>query len=355
MCRAAGISRPTVELGLKELEQSPEVGPGRSRCPGGGRKKVVNKDPSIVADLDALVEPTAAGDPTSPLRWTIKSTRTLAAELAEEGHVASYKRVGEILHGLDYTLQANAEMLEGAEHPDRDAQFRHINDKVRRFQHTGDPVISVDTKKKELVGPYKNGGTTWRPKGDPEEVGTYDFPDPSVPKAVPYGVYDLKRNEAWVSVGSDHDTAAFAVETLRRWWRPVGSPAYPSSNGYRLRLWKLELAALADEIAIPIHVCHFPPGTSKWNKVEHRLFSAISMNWRGQPLTSYEVIVQLIGATTTRTGLKVRAELDQGSYPKGIKVTHAELEAVKLRLDPDPFHREWNYRIKPETSKITNP
>ncbi len=367
VCRAAGISRPTVELGLKELEQIPEVAPSRSRRPGGGRKKVVDKDPTIVADLEALVEPTSAGDPTSPLRWTIKSTRTLAAELAEQGHVASYKRVGEMLHGLDYTLQANAKMLEGAEHPDRDAQFRHINDKVRRFHHTGDPVISVDTKKKELVGTYKNGGTTWRPKGDPEEVGTYDFPDPSVPKAVPYGVYDLKRNEAWVSVGTDHDTAAFAVETLRRWWRAVGSPAYPrarrllicadagGSNGYRLRLWKLELARLADEIGVPIHVCHFPPGTSKWNKVEHRLFSAISMNWRGQPLTSYEVIVQLIGATTTRTGLKVRAELDQDSYPKGIRVTDAEFKAVKLRLDPDPFHGDWNYRVNPATSQITSP
>ena len=365
VCRAAGISRPTVELGLRELDEVPVGAPARSRRPGGGRKKVVDKDPGIVADLEALVEPTAAGDPMSPLRWTTKSTRTLAAELVEQGHVASYKRVGEILHGLDYSLQANAKTMEGTQHPDRDAQFRHINDRVRRFHHTGDPVISVDTKKKELVGAYKNPGSTWRPKGEPEDVLVHDFRDPSVPKAVPYGIYDLKRNEGWVSVGSDHDTATFAVQTLRRWWASVGAPAYPrarrllicadagGSNGYRIRLWKLELARLADEIGIAINVCHFPPGTSKWNRIEHRLFSMISMNWRGQPLTSYEVIVDLIGSTTTRSGLNVRAELDQGSYPKGVKVSNSEFAKVERRLVPDAFHGEWNYSIKPERPRIT--
>jgi hypothetical protein len=365
VCRAAGISRPTVELGLRELDEFPVGPPARSRRPGGGRKKVVHKDPGIVADLEALVEPTSAGDPMSALRWTTKSTRTLATELEEQGHVASYKRVGEILHGLDYSLQANAKTLEGTQHPDRDAQFRHINDKVRRFQHTGDPVISVDTKKKELVGSYKNPGSTWRPKGEPEDVAVHDFRDPAVPKAVPYGIYDLKRNEGWVSVGSDHDTATFAVATLRRWWRTVGAPAYPKarrllicadaggSNGYRLRLWKLELARLADEIGIAISVCHFPPGTSKWNRIEHRLFSMISMNWRGQPLTSYEVIVDLIGSTTSRSGLNVRAELDQGSYPKGVKISKSEFAEVERRLVPDSFHGEWNYSIKPERPRIT--
>jgi transposase len=368
VCRAVGISRPTVEAGLRELEEAPGGPPARSRRPGGGRKKVVDADPRIVADLEALVEPTAIGDPMSPLRWTTKSTRTLAAELAEQGHVASYKRVGEILHALDYSLQANAKVLEGTQHPDRDAQFRHINDKVRRFHHTGDPVISVDTKKKELVGAYKNAGSSWRPKGDPEEVLVHDFRDPAVPKAIPYGIYDPKRNEGWVSVGADHDTATFAVETFRRWWKAVGSPSYPrarrllicadagGSNGYRLRLWKLELSRLATEIGIPITVCHFPPGTSKWNRIEHRLFSQISMNWRGQPLTSYEVIVDLIGATTTRTGLSVHAELDRGSYPKGVKITKAEFDAeVKTHLVPDAFHGEWNYTIKPEKAGITKP
>ncbi len=330
VCRAAGISRPTVELGLRELDEAPVGPPARARRPGGGRKKVVDKDPGIVADLEALVEPTAAGDPMSALRWTTKSTRTLAAELEELGHVASYKRVGEILHDLDYSLQANAKTMEGTQHPDRDAH-----------------------------------GSTWRPKGEPEEVLVHDFRDPAVPKAVPYGIYDLRRNEGWVSVGSDHDTATFAVETLRRWWASVGAPAYPKarrllicadaggSNGYRLRLWKLELARLADEIGIAISVCHFPPGTSKWNRIEHRLFSMISMNWRGQPLTSYEVIVDLIGSTTTRSGLNVRAELDQGSYPKGVKISKSEFAEVERRLVPDAFHGEWNYSIKPQRHRIT--
>lgn len=365
MCRAAGISRPTVELGLRELEEAPVIAPQRSRRPGGGRKKVVDKDPGIVAAVEALVEPTTAGDPMSPLRWTTKSTRTLADELASQGHVASYKRVGEILHSLDYTLQANAKNLEGAQHPDRDAQFRHINAKVQAFLDAGDPVISVDTKKKELVGNYRNAGTSWRPKSEPTDVAVHDFRDPNVPKAVPYGIYDLARNEGWVSVGSDHDTASFAVATLRRWWQAVGSPAYPQagqllicadaggSNGYRLRLWKLELAGLADEIGIPIAVCHFPPGTSKWNKIEHRLFSMISTSWRGQPLTSYEVIVDLIGSTATRTGLRVRAERDPGAYPKGVRIKDAEFADVKRRLVPDAFHGEWNYMLQPQSALLT--
>jgi len=359
VCRAAPISRPTVERGLRELEQDALGPPSRSRRPGGGRKRIVDTDPTIVADLDALVKQSTRGDPEAAILYTTKSTRTLAAELAAQGHGASYKRVGEILHQLNYSLQANAKVMEGAQHPDRDAQFRHINDKVRRFHHTGDPVISVDTKKKELVGAYANGGQTWRPKGEPERVLVHDFPDPAVAKAVPYGVYDLKRNEGWVSVGSDHDTATFAAETIRRWWRTVGSPAYPKakrllicadaggSNGYRLRLWKLELARLATEIGIPISVCHFPPGTSKWNRIEHRLFSAISMNWRGQPLTTHEVVVQLIGATTTRTGLRVHAHRDDGTYPKGVKVSKAAFAEVEHHLVQDAFHGTWNYTLRP--------
>lgn len=365
MCRAAGISRPTVELGLRELNEPAVAAPVRSRRPGGGRKKVTDRDPGIVAAVEALVEPSTAGDPMSPLRWTTKSTRTLASELAAQGHVASYKRVGEILHGLDYTLQANAKNLEGTQHPDRDAQFRHINDTVSRFLSAGDPVISVDTKKKELVGDYKNAGTSWRPKGDPTDVLVHDFRDPAVHKAVPYGIYDLARNEGWVTVGSDHDTASFAVATLRRWWEAVGLPAYPQahgllicadaggSNGYRLRLWKLELTQLADEIGIPINVCHFPPGTSKWNKVEHRLFSMISMNWRGQPLTSYETIVELIGSTTTQTGLSVHAERDTRTYPKGVRIKDKEFAEIKRRLVPDAFHGEWNYQVVPESEQLT--
>ena len=361
VCRAAGISRPTVERGLRELEEAAVAPPSRSRRPGGGRKRVIDKDPTIVADLEALVEPATLGDPISPLRWTTKSTRALAQELAEQGHDASSKRVGEILHSLDYSLQANAKVIEGRQHPDRDQQFRHIADKVRRFHHTGDPVISVDTKKKELVGTYYNGGRAWRPGGEPEKVLVHDFPDPAVPKAVPYGVYDLKRNEGWVSVGSDHDTATFAVETIRRWWLTVGAPAYPrarrllicadagGSNGYRLKLWKLELARLAVEMGFPIHVCHFPPGTSKWNRIEHRLFSMISMNWRSQPLTSCEVMVQLIGSTTSRTGLTVHAERDAGSYPKGVKLTKEQLAEVQLHLLPDKFHGDWNYALRAET------
>lgn len=359
VARAAGVSRPTIERGLRELEEEPIGAPARARRPGGGRKRLVDKDPSIVADLEELVEPATLGDPTSPLRWTTKSTRTLAAELAAMGHDASYKRVGEMLHALDYSLQANAKTIEGASHPDRDAQFRYIADKVRRFQRTGAPVISVDTKKKELIGRYENAGSTWRPTGEPERVLVHDFRDPRVAKAIPYGIYDLRHNVGWVSVGSDHDTATFAVATLRRWWNKVGAPTYPAarrllicadaggSNGYRLRLWKLELARLAEEIGIPLSVCHFPPGTSKWNKIEHRLFAAISMNWRGQPLTSHEVVVKLIGAATTRTGLKVHAHRDRGRYPKGVKVSTQQFAEVERRLKPDRFHGDWNYTLSP--------
>lgn len=354
VARAAGVSRQTIHTALKELDAPPAAG-GRVRRPGGGRKRLAERDPGLADALDALVEPTSRGDPQSPLRWTTKSTRNLAGTLTGQGHPASHTVVAGLLREQGYSLQAARKTLEGAQHPDRDAQFRYINDTARAYLDQGLPVVSVDTKKKELVGRFANKGREWQPTGAPVEVNVHDFPDPLLGKAVPYGVYDLGRNTGWVTVGTDHDTAAFAVATLRRWWEQVGQVAYPAagrllvtadaggSNGYRVRLWKTELARLAADTGLAVTVCHLPPGTSKWNRIEHRLFSHISTNWRGRPLESHEVIIDLIGATTTRTGLTVRAELDRRSYPKGVKVADAELAAVPLSRHD--FHGEWNYTI----------
>jgi Rhodopirellula transposase DDE domain len=356
VAKASGLSRPTVSRGLQELEEAPLAGE-RVRRAGAGRKRTVELDPEVLVALDALVDPDSRGDPESPLRWTCKSTRQLADALRAQGHTVSQALVAALLHELDFSLQANAKTIEGNQHPDRDAQFRYINEQVRRYLQRGEPVISVDTKKKELVGPYKNGGREWQPVGQPERVKTHDFIDKALGKAIPYGVYDVRRNQGFVSVGTDHDTAAFAVQTVRTWWTGDGAPAYPKtrrlliiadaggSNGYRVRLWKVELARLAEETGLAVTVCHFPPGTSKWNKIEHRLFAAISTNWRGKPLTSHAVMVSLIGATTSRTGLTVRAELDQRRYPKGLKVSGEEM--ASLHLEPHAFHGEWNYTLRP--------
>jgi transposase len=356
VARAAGVSLPTVRRAVREVDAGP-LPSSRVRRPGGGRKRLAEKDPDLVAALDAMVDLETRGDPESPLRWTTKSTRQLAGALTDDGHPVSSWTVGETLHALGYSLQGARKTIEGTRHPDRDAQFRYINDLAGRFVRARLPVISVDTKKKELVGPYKNGGREWRPKGNPEPVKVHDFIDPTQGKVIPYGVYDVGANQGWVSVGQDHDTAAFAVETIRRWWSAMGSTTYRrarqllicadagGSNGYRNRLWKLELGRLAAESGLTITVCHFPPGTSKWNRIEHRLFAHISMNWQGRPLTSHEVIVELIGATTTRTGLTVRVERDTGTYPSGIKVTNSELAAVRPR--PHHFHGEWNYTVDP--------
>lgn len=355
VARVAGVSRPTVRKGVAELGQPAE--PDRVRRRGGGRKSVEASDPKILRALERLVDPHTRGDPMSPLRWTCKSTRTLAEELSRQGHEVSHWTVARLLHEAGYSLQANAKTIEGKQHPDRDAQFRYINDSVARFLRAGDPVVSMDSKKKELVGSFKNAGETWRPAGDPQKVRTHDFEDKQLGKAVPYGVYDVGADAGWVSVGDDHDTAAFAVETLRRWWRSVGRRAYPKarrllvcadaggSNSHRSRLWKLELGRFASETGLRITVCHFPPGTSKWNTIEHRLFAHISMNWRGQPLQSHEVILELIGATTTRTGLRVRAKRDTGNYPTGIKVSDEELATVRIK--PHEFHGDWNYMLLP--------
>ena len=363
--RATGVSRTTIQQGVREVER-PELraGKGRIRRPGGGRKRTVVTDPTLREDLERLVEPTSRGDPESPLRWTCKSVRKLAEELRAQGHQTSHRMVAELLHDLGYSLQANQKTLEGSHHPDRDAQFAHLNGAVQLQLWAGEPVISVDTKKKELVGPFKNGGRELRPKGAPEQVRVHDFLIPDLGRVSPYGVYDLAQNQAWVSVGVDHDTAAFAVESIRRWWRSMGLALYPhatrllitadagGSNGYRLRLWKLELQKLADETALAIAVCHFPPGTSKWNKIEHRLFSAITQNWRGKPLVSHEVVVNLIGATTTKTGLKVRSALDANRYPAGRNVSDNELAAIHLRRDS--FHGDWNYSLLPRRALLPN-
>lgn len=355
--QATGISRSTISRGLKELKGSAAVEPQRTRRRGGGRKRNVEKDPALLADLDALVEPTTSGAPDAPLRWTSKSVRKLAAELQEMGHEVSHQLVADLLTGLNYSLQANRKTREGPPHPDRDAQFRHINDTVRRFQEGGQPTISVDTKKKELVGDFKNAGREWRPQGEPEEVRVHDFIIPGQGKAIPYGIYDLARNEGWVSVGIDHDTASFAVNAIQRWWDLMGREAYPEatsllitadgggSNGSRVRLWKWELQQLADQTGLSITVCHLPPGTSKWNKIEHRLFSHIAMNWRGKPLVSLAAIVSLIGSTKTERGLRVRAEIDPGEYATGVVITDAQM--ANVRLERDAFHGEWNYTIRP--------
>ncbi|MGW4569418.1 ISAzo13 family transposase, partial [Streptomyces sp. NPDC004561] len=366
VARAAGVSETTVRKGVFELEGGEDPLPdGRVRRDGGGRKSAEELDPLLVPALLALVEPDERGDPMSPLRWTTKSLRSLAGALTRQGHAASAPTVGRLLRENGFSLQANAKTLEGAQHPDRDAQFRYINDQAKDHQVNGEPVVSVDTKKKEVVGEFKNTGCQWRPAGKPVRVDVHDFPSDALGKALPYGIYDLAAGTGWVNVGTDHDTAAFAVESIRRWWNGQGRLDYPGatrllitadaggSNGYRTRAWKTELAAFAAETGLAVTVCHMPPGTSKWNRIEHRLFSAITMNWRGQPLTSYEVIVQSIAATTNRTGLTVHAELDPGSYPTGVKVSDAELNAVPLA--GHAFHGEWNYTVHPRPTEPTNP
>ena len=358
VARATGVSRRAIRVGLRELAERRRVaGPARVRRPGGGRKKTVAKDPTLLRDLERLVEPVTRGDPELPLRWTCKSVRRLAAELCQTGHTVSHRLVGELLAALGYSLQANPKTREGTRHPDRNAQFEHLNAHVRAQLRARNPVISVDTKKKELVGNFKNGGRERRPTGRPEPVRVHDFVLPELGRATPYGVYDLAQNVGWVSVGMDHDTASFAVETIRRWWHSMGRAAYPrarrllitadggGSNGARVRLWKLELQHLADELGFPIAVCHLPPGTSKWNKIEHRLFAFISRNWRGKPLISHQVIVNLIAATTTTTGLKGRCELDRNRYPAGRKVSAQEVAAINIARDE--FHGECNYTIRP--------
>ena len=361
VARASGLSRGTVIRGMAELKTAPKPSRGqRIRRKGAGRKRTVDQDATLKRDLEALVEPVTRGDPESPLRWTCKSVRQLASQLNKAGHRTSHRMVAELLHAMDYSLQANRKTLEGASHPDRDAQFHHISSKIREFQTAREPVISVDTKKKELVGDFKNNGRELRPKGDPEKVRVHDFVIPELGRAAPYGVYDVTQNAGWVSVGVDHDTAAFAAQSIRRWWESMGAEAYPKagkllitadsggSNGARVRLWKLELQKLADETGLEITICHLPPGTSKWNKIEHRMFSFISQNWRGKPLVSHQVIVNLIAATKTKTGLRVRAELDPGKYPKGVKVSDKEVAAI--RLERDKFHGEWNYAILPRSA-----
>ncbi len=359
VARATGVSRQTLHNALKELDSPPLVG-GRVRRAGGGRKRLREHDPELAAALDALVDPDSRGDPMSPLRWTCKSTGQLALALTRGGHPVSADTVGSMLREAGYRLQANTKTKEGSQHPDRDAQFRYLNEQAREFRDAGFPVVSVDAKKKELVGEFKNGGREWGPKGHPVQVSVHDFLVPELGKAIPYGIYDVERNVGWVNVGQDHETASFAVESLRRWWRGDGVIAYPGadrllicadgggSNGYRNRLWKLELGGFASESGLAITVCHLPPGTSKWNKIEHRLFSHISMNWRGRPLVSHEVIVELIAATTTRRGLKVHAERDRGSYPTSVDVSETELAQVPIR--PHQFHGEWNYTITPRTT-----
>jgi transposase len=362
VARATGVSRRAIRAGVQELKArgAAALAPGRIRRPGAGRKRTVDQDPTLLTDLEKLIEPTTRGDPESPLRWTCKSVRRLAAELTRQGHRTSHRMVAALLQQLGYSLQANRKTIEGTRHPDRNAQFEHINARVRAYLRHGEPAISVDTKKKELVGNFKNAGREWRPRGQPQPVQVHDFVQPELGRAIPYGVYDLGANTGWVSVGIDHDTAAFAVASIRRWWQRMGRRAYPrarrllitadagGSNGARVRLWKVELQKLADRLRLPISVCHFPPGTSKWNKIEHRLFSFISQNWRGQPLVSHAVIVNLIAATTTPTGLRVRARLDRTRYPPGLTVSRAALGAVRLR--PDSFHGDWNYTILPTPS-----
>jgi len=358
VARATGVSRTMIQRGIREVLQPELQAPkGRVRRPGGGRKAMAVIDPTLRDDLERLVEPTSRGDPESPLRWTCKSVRKLAAELTAQGHQTSHRMVAALLHDLGYSLQANQKTLEGSDHPDRNAQFEYLNGAVQQQLWAGEPTISVDTKKKELIGPFKNGGRELRPKGEPEQVLTHDFIIRELGRVSPYGVYDLGQNEAWVSVGVDHDTASFAVESIRRWWWSMGYAVYSKatrllitadaggSNGYRLRLWKLELQKLADETGLDIAVCHFPPGTSKWNKIEHRLFSAITQNWRGKPLVSHEVVVNLIGATTTETGLKVNSELDTNQYPAGRIVSDDELSTIHIRRDI--FHGDWNYALLP--------
>jgi hypothetical protein len=366
VARATGVSRRAITEGVKELRKQECTGKAgvagvRIRRKGAGRKKTADKDCTLLEDLDRLVDPTTRGDPESPLRWTCKSVRRLAEELQREGHAVSYQTVAELLHDMDYSLQANQKTTEGRQHADRDKQFEYINRKAQRHLKQGEPVISVDTKKKELVGDFKNNGREWQPKGAPEKVRVHDFEirEPDKGKVAPYGVYDLGLNVGWVSVGVDHDTAAFAVASIRSWWRSMGQPSYPKakrllitadsggSNGARVRLWKWELQKFADETGVEISVCHFPPGTSKWNKIEHRLFSFISQNWRGKPLVSHEVIINLIASTRTTAGLEVKSALDTNTYPSGLKVSDRQM--AELRLKRDKFHGDWNYRVLPRS------
>jgi len=356
VARVMGLSEETVRRGIDELESGERLEPGQVRRSGGGRRPVVESDPEVVEDLEALIDPVTRGDPESPLRWTSKSLGKLRLALVERGHVISESTLGKLLKGLGYRLQANAKVREGSQHPDRDAQFEHINKTVKTALAQGQPVISIDCKKKELVGDYKNGGREWEPSGKPVEVQGHDFPDPKVPKAVPYGVYDIANNEGYVSVGLSAETAQFSVASVRAWWEHLGKERFPNAqrltitadcgggNSPRVHLWKVEMQRLADETGLELELCHFPPGTSKWNKVEHRLFSFISLNWRGRPLTSYEVILDLIASTTTSTGLKVYARLDPTVYTK-VKVTKHQLAAVNIASHD--WHPEWNYRISP--------
>jgi hypothetical protein len=363
LAQLTGLSRPTISKGVTELAggtplPSPEA--GRVRKPGGGRKKVEEVDPEVRRHLARIVEETTAGDPMSLLKWTSKSTRAIADELTRLGRPVSWVTVARCLREMGYSLQANVKTKEGPQHPNRDAQFRYINAEVKRFLRTGDPVISVDTKKKELVGAFRNAGRVWRPAGQPQKVLVYDFPQLAQGKAIPYGAYDVAQDRAVVNVGVTHDTAEFAVESIRRWWRWDGKKAYPTaqkllicadgggSNGSRLRAWKVNLQRLANHIRVPITVCHYPPGTSKWNKIEHRLFSFISLNWKGQPLVSYEAIINLIGSTRTRTGLRVKALLDTTEYETGVSVSSQQIEELNLRRHS--IHPEWNYTISPQTT-----
>jgi hypothetical protein len=360
--RATGMAPSVIGKGINEVRAiengtAPSLPPTRSRRPGGGRKPATEKDPTLVPDLKALIESTTRGDPESSLLWTARSQRNIVAALRTQGHATNKNMVARLLKKLGYSLQANRKRLEGAQHPDRNAQFEHINEMIRRQLEANEPAISVDTKKKELVGDFKNGGRELRAQGDPDDVKVHDFVDAEQGRAAPYGVYDLQKNEAWVSVGLSHDTGEFAVQTIRTWWKEMGAPRYPDassllitadgggSNGYRLRLWKYELQRLVDELGFPITVCHLPPGTSKWNKIEHRLFSFITKNWRGKPLVTHQVIVNLIAATTTTTGLTVRSQIDEGIYPKGRQVSDKQLALVNL--EPHDFHGEWNYTIHP--------
>ena len=355
--RATGVSRRAIHEGVKELKGDNTLAGERTRRIGGGRKKTIAKDASLKIDLEQILEPATCGSPQSPLRWTCKSVRKLAEELKQKGHQTSHRMVAELLEEMGYSLQGNRKMLEGNQHPDRNAQFEYINERVQRQLAQGEPVISVDTKKKELAGDFKNAGREWHKQGSPEIVRVYDFAIEELGRVNPYGVYDIGKNTAWVNVGIDHDTATFAVESIRRWWLLMGKPTYPKaksllitadgggSNGSRVRLWKWELQQFANEFGISISVSHLPPGTSKWNKVEHRLFSYISQNWRGKPLTSHEVIVNLIAATTTSSGLTVRSGLDENYYPSGVKVSDDQM--AQINIQRDDFHGEWNYSISP--------
>jgi hypothetical protein len=363
VAKAIGMSRTTIHAGLAELKAMEEAPIAKSathnrvRTEGGGRKKLSDKDTNLLRDLDALVEPTSRGDPMPQLRWTCKSTYKLAEELNRQGHAVCQRTICDLLGQMNFSLQSTRKTKEGGHHSDRDAQFYHIAQEVANYQSSGDPVISVDTKKKELIGDFKNAGQEWHPKGKPEEVRVYDFIDPELGKVAPYGVYDMTNNTGWVSVGIDHDTAEFAVESIRRWWREMGTQVYPTahrllitadcggSNGNRVRLWRRELQKLADELQLTIQVCHLPPGTSKWNKIEHRMFCHITANWRGRPLVSRQVVVNLIGSTTTQAGLCIKAALDENNYAQGIKISDDEL--ATLSLDRDDFHGEWNYRLRP--------